>query len=367
MRTIHVEKGYIPENFADVPVVIYGGGHSGKVLYRLFSEKGIKISNVIDDNENLQGEFLGTAEIVSFDEFKRKFEKERTVAILRGTIYGKSVLLKLEDFHFVQVYEVYDWLEDFNGLSRESFKDVKEVTLFRANLQSLSPCWDDEESRRVTEGLRRYVETEERGVLTDICTVEEHYFIPEVISAIHRRGEKLRVIDGGAYWGEMLQSFKKRALSVEKWYCFEASQENFKRLLHYSGMNGMRGKQICIDKGLWSSSGRLYFEEGQGAVSKIANHETDKKVEVISIDDYFKEISCNFIKMDIEGVELEALKGGIRTIVRDRPIMAISIYHSLADFWRIPQYLMERLNDYHYYVRHHSMAFSETVLYAIPY
>ena len=48
------------------------------------------------------------------------------------------------------------------------------------------------------------------------------------------------------------------------------------------------------------------------------------------------------------------------------PILAISIYHSLDDFFRIPYYLMEQLDCYHYYIRHHALTFSETVLYAIP-
>lgn len=51
----------------------------------------------------------------------------------------------------------------------------------------------------------------------------------------------------------------------------------------------------------------------------------------------------DFIKMDIEGAELAALKGGIKTITKCRPQLAISIYHSSEDFINIPLYLKDNL------------------------
>ena len=115
-----------------------------------------------------------------------------------------------------------------------------------------------------------------------------------------------------------------------------------------------------------SDSQKLFFEEGEGTASRIVSYETEYVIDTISIDDYFGEGKCNYIKMDIEGAELPALKGGINLIKRERPILAISIYHSLEDFWKIPQYLMMNLDNYRYYVRHHALIFCETVLYAIP-
>ena len=70
--------------------------------------------------------------------------------------------------------------------------------------------------------------------------------------------------------------------------------------------------------------------------------------------------------MDIEGSELAALRGGINIIKRERPILAISIYHSIKDYWEIPKFLMQELEKYKYYVRHHALICNETVLYAIP-
>lgn len=50
-------------------------------------------------------------------------------------------------------------------------------------------------------------------------------------------------------------------------------------------------------------------------------------------------IMPDFIKMDIEGAEMPALEGGMKTIQECRPQLAISIYHSNEDFINIPLYL----------------------------
>ena len=84
--------------------------------------------------------------------------------------------------------------------------------------------------------------------------------------------------------------------------------------------------------------------------------------------DHCKECQdATFIKMDIEGSELMALKGAQQIILRNRPLLAICIYHSDEDMLAIPEWMCLNLNDYKYYCRHHSYYKEETIIYAIPY
>lgn len=72
----------------------------------------------------------------------------------------------------------------------------------------------------------------------------------------------------------------------------------------------------------------------------------------------------DFIKMDIEGSELAALKGGERTIRRDKPKLAISLYHRPEDFFIIPRWIDSLGVGYRLHLDHYSMHHEETVLYA---
>lgn len=88
-------------------------------------------------------------------------------------------------------------------------------------------------------------------------------------------------------------------------------------------------------------------------------------VKADSIDNRLRGRKATFIKMDVEGSELETLKGAEKTILKYRPKLAISLYHKDEDIVTIPIFL-ERLGlGYKYYLRHYQTRMCETVLYAI--
>ena len=68
--------------------------------------------------------------------------------------------------------------------------------------------------------------------------------------------------------------------------------------------------------------------------------------------------------MDIEGFELEALKGAENIIRTLKPKLVICIYHKILDFYEIPMYLKSLVPEYKFKVRQHEPGFCETVLYA---
>jgi hypothetical protein len=74
----------------------------------------------------------------------------------------------------------------------------------------------------------------------------------------------------------------------------------------------------------------------------------------------------DFIKMDIEGAELEALRGAESVLKQFKPKLAISVYHNFKDFWTIPQYLAQLGLGYRFYLRHFTIHAEETVLFAKP-
>jgi FkbM family methyltransferase len=74
--------------------------------------------------------------------------------------------------------------------------------------------------------------------------------------------------------------------------------------------------------------------------------------------------TVDFVKMDIEGSELAALRGAVHTIRRFRPRLAISIYHKWDDYWTIPEFIESLGLPYRFYLANYTLSDGETILYA---
>lgn len=122
---------------------------------------------------------------------------------------------------------------------------------------------------------------------------------------------------------------------------------------------------------LWDESGKVFYCTDDGPSSRISRKITDAgeiEARTVTIDAFIEQNRIehvDFIKMDIEGAELAALRGAEATIRRHKPKLAISLYHSPPDFWRIPAYLQTLGCRYEYHLAHYTIHAEETVLFAI--
>ena len=335
-------RGSIPDGLYQSAVFLYGAGITGRRVVTLLEASQIRIQYIIDDDRNKWGNKINDIEIISFQTFEEKCLQLTDVSIILTTIYGKNVLRRLGQVKGtarIETYGMYEWLDEAYDLDSliGGLDDVEKIECFHKEISFLKNRLADEESRNVLDGIYCYMHSKDLNVISEICTENDQYYIPEVLSAIH---EPLRLVDGGAYTGELYQAIQNHGLELERWYCFEASEDNYSQLVRHSGRLGLDGIQVCIQKGLWDKEGSLYFDREKGTASRIVDYETDNQIETVSLDTYFKDKSCNFIKMDIEGAEFPALQGAMEVIQRDRPILAISIYHSVEDLYMFRQEIL---------------------------
>jgi hypothetical protein len=92
----------------------------------------------------------------------------------------------------------------------------------------------------------------------------------------------------------------------------------------------------------------------------------DKEVQCVTLDELLAEERPTFIKMDIEGGEIEAIHGAARTIRRSRPKLAVCVYHSPDHLWQIPLLLKQMLPDFRLTLRSHMLDGFDTVCYCLP-
>jgi FkbM family methyltransferase len=183
------------------------------------------------------------------------------------------------------------------------------------------------------------------------------------------------VIDAGACWGETTLNFAHNAGPLGMVVAHEFTPSNLVVFHRNMELNPRLKDHIYLaEAAVWKKTGQLLNYVDWGPGSRVTEDERRYAsyaglAETITIDDTaarFELARVNFIKMDIEGAELEALRGGEATIRKHRPKLAISLYHNPQDVETIPRYLAGLDLGYRFYLDHHTIYSNETVLFGVP-
>ena len=189
---------------------------------------------------------------------------------------------------------------------------------------------------------------------------ENQYFNPLTLDALP--GQPIRFVDGGAYNGDTYLELCRLA-DVQEAYLFEPDSANFAQLVAQSGHSACRAQ--CLPLGLSDRYEILSFNASHGEGASISENGT-AHIAVAALDTVLAGHTVDFIKLDVEGAELQALKGAQQLIQRSRPVLALSLYHCPQDLWELPLTLAGMCEDYHFYIRQHFFNSFESVLYAVP-
>lgn len=182
-------------------------------------------------------------------------------------------------------------------------------------------------------------------------------------------------VDGGCYDALTSVRFAQRCGGdYSKIIAFEPDEKNVAFCQETVKQYKLHDFQL-IPAGLGKNNGTAIFAVGSGASSYLKSEEsftydhdsisdTDMSVPIVALDTAAEDTRIGFIKMDIEGSELDALQGAEKTIKRDRPLLAICVYHRQGDLLAIMDYLHEIVPEYRFWLRHYTSTPLETVLYA---
>lgn len=165
------------------------------------------------------------------------------------------------------------------------------------------------------------------------------------------------LIDGGAYDGSSTLALLNGYPSIRSSTLFEPNVA-----MHASIHKLLAGRRYeLIGSGLWSVGGQRRFTPDRGPTGAIDDNGTET-ITVSRLDDFACE-DATLIKLDVEGAELEALRGASRTIVEHRPGLAVAAYHNNRHFYEIPQLVLGLRPDYRMRLRHYTEGRLETIYY----
>lgn len=358
-----LSKGNITEKFVEFAkkenrnVILCGGGHACLYFVRYLRKRGIAISAIADKKrtDSLEG-----IPCLTLERIVQKFDTANLLFVISAPSVREELreelkaYVKIEQiFYFeVELYEYY-------GTNCDKYKSY--LVHNKEEFASVYTLLEDDYSRQT---MLKVIEGRLTGDLDTISDIwiENQYWPEDIIQFTDNE----TVIECGSSDGrtikELIDKLENRYKHI---YCFEPDLECKDVLLKVIEEVASKDKITYFEKGTYKESSILAFsnEEIASGLSKV--DETGKNtIQVVAIDDVIKD-KVTYIKMDIEGAELDTLIGARETIIRNKPKLAVCIYHKDSDLLEIIKYLQSLNMDYKYYIRHHNCNMTETVLYAV--
>lgn len=335
-------------------VVLYGAGCWAKQQYRMLLELGVEIKSVgIDAAYYKPGMKFFGKEIRPIEEIVKRVPN--AVLWIGFNLDKKSYgFLQKELSARFGIEKIYACdCAKYENFAKQNYK-YNDVAAHAEEFQWL---YDRLEEKKSKETFLSYLNQRVSGDYgwSENLYDPNHYFAEDIVDL-----ENEIFVDCGAFTGDTIQELLAKSMP-QKVFAFEPDEKNFQTLVKNFADDY---RIVCIKKGAFSKKTTLSFAGGNADASKIVDDGTIQ-IEVDSIDNVLNGGKATFIKMDIEGSELDALKGAQNTIRNCHPKLAISAYHKFEDLFTLPQYIDSLDNSYKFYLRRHSHLTHELVLYCL--
>ena len=346
--TVSAIRSFMKKSKNGFKVVLFGCGNQGQVMLRTLKALNIKVSFYCDNNCEFWGKSIRGLKCISPAELSRI----KNVVVCISSNYINEIYCQLKSMGINDVFAFGEFTAQL------TLNDINNVIRNMEKLVQVLDFLNDEFSKQVlVAGISQWF----NGILQfPRELISENQFFDK---DIYKIGHNEIFVDAGAYNGDTVDLFCKATDNLfEKIYAFELNPFNFKNLIAHISEKPINKKVVCINKGIGNENGKVYYSNDDTASQICLKAESSLPGEICRLDDVIE--YATLIKMDIEGAELEALKGAEQLIKKCKPKLAICIYHKPQDFFEIPLYIKSIVPEYQLAVRHYTTVETETVLYA---
>lgn len=293
-------------------------------------------------------------------------------------------LYRLRDTNIEKIQEILgDFETIYNCLSNEESKEIfKKMFKFRlawivssdiTYSNTIAECSNKTRFRYAKEGISCFYNKSKRkyeigNYLIDTTPYEfsetwiyKNYFY---FACCPKEGQT--VIDIGGYYGESAIWFADLVGEKGHVFTFEMNSNNIKKLNNNLAINHMQKYIDICEYALWDKKEIIYFFD-EGPETGIDITQGDNSMQAIQLDDWNEQKKLDeidYIKIDVEGSEMNVLKGARKVIERYKPDFAICVYHNFWDIYNIIKYLKEIVPEYKIYLNQKVPFPMDTVLFA---
>lgn len=323
------------------PVVLYGMGDGADKILNVCEEKGIHISGVFASDEFVRYQSFRGFTVRKYSELHD--ELGEMIILVSFATRLDNVLEKIYNLSVSD--ELY--APDVPVFGEGLFDSV----YFRQNFASFRSVFDmlsDEQSKKVYYDVIKYKLTGDISLLRECETP-----ISEAYDSIIKPKPSSVYVDIGAYNGDTLAEYVSFAGKDVSAYCFEPDERNFKKLSENADALGIASAKL-FNVAAWNKKEQLEFYSRSGRNSAHTTSHNGAKVKYINADrpDVFIDSDTDFVNIDAEGSDFNAIEGLSKTIERSRPTISCAVYHRNEDMFAIPLLLAEKYKNFKMYFRH---------------
>lgn len=371
-RLVRAVAGTVPTREprrVDKPLILYGAGNMGRLAKSYLDRIGITPEAVVDHNAAALADdpFWQGSALLEPDLVPERLKECALLAVSVCTVPFVPLqddLLALGWRDVVPFYDVAEAHRQLHPLSNGWFTGALDAAKAEAIGEALAG-WSDSSSRAHHLQFLAWHSLRQEWVFEGApVTAGDRFFIPEVRSVLTGRES---LLDLGAHHGEVSLAFVDLVdRRFEKLWLVEPDAINLGQLkgrLATALDPSCREKVELFEVAVGATPGRRGFFPGLDYASQFCNF-GPQTVRVETVDALG--VSPSFVKLHLEGWELEALEGAKETLRRARPIVAATAYHNIQGLWELPLWLMRRLDGYRFHFRLHSWCGTGAVVYAIP-
>lgn len=358
--------GRIKERFGDLDIkqvsraVLFGAAEMGKIYIDLCRKNKIEVLAVCDNDASKSGSFLTGVKVISLSELQ-KFPKNTPIIIT--TIYDDEVREQLAEIGFTcvfsQAYLSVIYPDKFHN--QHWLSSVDEIFAQKDEVLRCFHSLTDEISRDSFLNIIEYRLSLDRACIKKIMRPkEEEYFDKNIVSL----NQNEIFVDGGAYVGDTIAHFLRvTGGRFQAIHSFEPDVINFSKLERY--VSSLADPRIFTYPMALGEADDLINFSNEGALGSRINRSAATAVKITALDNLLYKFKPTMIKLDVEGWEMEALKGAQKTIVLLLPKLAVCVYHKPADLWQLPLFLEDNYPEFQFFIRHYSQFLYDTVCYAV--
>jgi FkbM family methyltransferase len=350
-------------------LVLFGSGKFGRSILRRLRGFGIAPLAFCDNNSRLWSQRVDGLEVLSPADAVRVLGSRAVfVVTIWSDVVGhplEEITRQLQSHGPVKVVSFIPlfWKYSKTFLPYFGLDLPHKIILQKKAVLEAAQLWGDPQSQQEYVGqLRWRLRADISGVMPR--SVDAPFFQPSLLT----ESSDEVFVDCGAYDGDTLRVLLGRGIGqFKRIIALEPDPANYAKLrVWIDTLDGeVRSRVTSFPVAVGASRGTLRFA-ATGTEQSKASDSGSLEIQCAKLDELVADFSPTYIKMDIEGAELDAVKGAQSIVQGSMPVLAVSAYHEPAHLWQLPLLIRSLIDGYTFALRPHAQASWDLMCYAIP-